>query len=56
MGVKFDAKRAVGVASIVLSVITWLINRSWKREYEPVMYGTGDNGGSKSQKNQVDKK
>jgi len=41
MGIKFDVKRVIGISSIVISVITWLINRSWKKEYEPVMLGTG---------------
>ena len=47
MGMKLDVKRVVGITSIVISVITWLINRSWKKEYEPVMLGTGTNGGGK---------
>ena len=47
MGMKFDVKRAVGITSIVISVITWVINRSWKKEYEPVMLGTGTNGDGK---------
>ena len=48
MGMKFDIKRAVGITSIVISVITWLINRSWKKEYEPVMLGTGADGDGKA--------
>ena len=48
MGMKFDIKRAVGITSIVISVITWLINRSWKKDYEPVMLGTGADGDGKA--------
>jgi len=47
MGMKVDVKRVVGITSIVISVITWLINRSWKKEYEPVMLGTGTNDDGK---------
>ena len=47
MGMKFNVKRVVGITSIVISVITWFINRSWKKEYEPVMLGTGTNGDGK---------
>ncbi len=48
MGMKIDVKRVVGITSIVISVITWLINRSWKKEYEPVMLGTGADGDGKA--------
>ena len=47
MGMKIDVKRVVGITSIVISVITWLINRSWKKEYEPVMLDRGTNGDGK---------
>ncbi len=43
MGIKIDAKRVVGVASMVISVIAWLINRSLKKDnYEPVMHDMSD--------------
>ncbi|MEI6208482.1 MAG: hypothetical protein WCP20_17025 [Desulfuromonadales bacterium] len=47
MSVKiFSAKGfnvAVTVVSVVIPVVSWLFERFWKKDYEPVMYDTTGN-------------
>lgn len=39
---------AVTVVSIVIPVVSWLIEKFSKRDYEPVMYDAGGDGGKKA--------